>query len=38
MLENKIKEFSYACDCVAQARKVNCIIELNTTNLIQTIA
>ena len=33
-LENKIKKYSYACDCVALARKVNCILELNTTNLI----
>ena len=38
MLENKIKEYNYACDCVALARKVNCILELNITNPIQTIA
>ena len=34
ILENSIKEYSNACDCVALARKVKCILELNTTNLI----
>ena len=33
-LENKIKKYSHACDYMALAGKVNCILELNTTNLI----
>ena len=26
-LENKIKKYSYACDCMALARKVKCILD-----------